>query len=285
MAQCLSPFYVKKWQYIHYMKQVMEIKVPVACGKCPECVARRVSGWSFRLMQEDKVSETAFFVTLTYDTKHVPLTRNGFMTLNKRDCQLFFKRLRKAVSKVRPDLSIKYYLAGEYGGRTSRPHYHVILFNAPDTKFVEEAWGLGAIHYGDIREESVGYTMKYLDKVKSIPAHRNDDREPQFGLMSKGLGANYITDNIVDYHKADLLNRMYCTTKDGKKISMPRYYKNKIYTEPERDAINEHQAVEIPKREQAKRDAYVGDYDRDMQENAFAKFEKQKKAAAKRDKL
>lgn len=38
---------------------------------------------------------------------------------------------------------------------------------------------------------------------------------------------------MIKWHKADLNNRMYCTTSDGKKISMPRYYKNKLYTPTE----------------------------------------------------
>jgi len=32
------------------------------------------------------------------------------------------------------------------------------------------------------------------------------------------------------WHKSDLENRMYVNLEDGKKIAMPRYYKDKIYT-------------------------------------------------------
>lgn len=42
---------------------------------------------------------------------------------------------------------------------------------------------------------------------------------------------------MVKWHKADLDSRMYCNLKDGKKITMPRYYKNKIYTEQERERL------------------------------------------------
>lgn len=162
----------------------------VPCGKCPECTARRVSGWSFRLMQEEKNSISAHFITLTYDTNHVHITPNGFMGLKKRDLQLFFKRLRKAHAK---DLAfggkrIKYYACGEYGGRTLRPHYHVILFNAK-CELIQGAWQLGSVHYGKVSGASVGYTLKYISKPSKIPMHRNDDRLKEFALMSKGLAA------------------------------------------------------------------------------------------------
>ena len=67
------------------------------CGKCPNCYARRISGWSFRLMEEDKVSSSSYFITLTYDNP--PMSENGFMTLKKSDFQKFMKRLRKLIQK------------------------------------------------------------------------------------------------------------------------------------------------------------------------------------------
>lgn len=184
-------------------------------------------------MQEEKRSTSAWFITLTYDTKYVPITKHGFLSVNKKDCQLFFKRLRKAHDD---DVKIKYFLAAEYGSKTFRPHYHIILFNA-DVKKIDPAWQQGQVHYGQVSGASIGYTLKYMSKPQRIPMHRNDDREPEFRLMSKGLGANYLTEQMVDWHKADLDNRMYCNLIDGKKISMPRYYKDKIYNEWERKRV------------------------------------------------
>lgn len=226
MASCLTPYHVKN--------KIQNCTIPVPCGKCPECAKRRISGWSFRLLQEEKVSTSAYFLTLTYDTTKVPITRNGFMTLDKRDCQLFFKRLRK----LHPaNSNIKYYLAGEYGGKTKRPHYHIILFNA-DIKLIDPAWQMGQIHYGLVEGASVGYTLKYISKPSRIPMHMNDDRVKEFSLMSKGLGAAYVlNEKFLSWHHADLDNRMYCNIEGGKKIAMPRYYKEKIYTEIERKRI------------------------------------------------
>lgn len=204
----MSPFYVNT---------KLERSVPVPCGKCPDCLKRRASAWSFRLMQEEKQSLNAHFITLTYDTKHVPITRNGFMSLSKRDLQLFLKRLRKVSPR---GIKIKYYAAGEYGGNTKRPHYHIILFNA-DLEKIQPSWQLGHVHYGTVSSASVGYTLKYISKPRKIPLHANDDRVPEFALMSKGLGENYMTPEMVKWHLDDASNRMYVNTVDGKKSQCP----------------------------------------------------------------
>lgn len=204
---------------------------PVPCGRCPKCRAARASAWSFRLMCEDKVSSSSLFLTLTYDTAKVPITQNGFMTLDKRHVQLFMKRLRK-----RNATRLKYYCAGEYGEKYLRPHYHMILFNA-DIKTIQPAWDYGQIHYGKVEEASVGYCLKYISKPGRIPMHRNDDRLPEHSLMSKGLGISYLSEAMRQWHMDDMETRMYCNLMDGKKIAMPRYFKQKLYTDEQRKMI------------------------------------------------
>lgn len=243
-------------------------QVTVPCGNCELCFKRRHSAWSFRLMQEEKVSTSSIFITLTYDTSHVPITRNGFKTLDKTSVQKFMKRLRKAHTD---DSKLKYYLVGEYGkGKTKRPHYHLLLFNA-DIKLVQPAWNLGHVHYGQVTGASIGYTLKYMTKVGTrIPMHRNDDRQPEFALMSKGLGISYINDKMINWHKADADNRMYCNLTDGRKITMPRYYKQKLYTDDERKKIGAATRQKLIEKEAQERANYVGDYDRDRTEAHLA---------------
>lgn len=201
------------------------------CGKCPTCAKRRISGWSFRLLQEEKVSSSAHFLTLTYDSRHIPITKNGYTSLDKTDVQKFMKRLRKTHSQ-----KLSYYCVGEYGSITKRPHYHILLFNARQD-LIQPAWQLGEIHYGNVTGASVGYSLKYMSKPRTNFDRSKDDRNPEFALMSKGLGKSYITPAMKKWHKADLENRMYHTIDDGKKISMTRYMKDKIYDEDEREQI------------------------------------------------
>lgn len=153
------------------------------CGNCAECVARKISAWSCRLTNEEKYCESALFLTLTYSTDFVPITPKGFMTLDKRDVQLFFKNLRKAQFGSKKG-NIKYYAAGEYGGRTNRPHWHIILFNAR-VELLQPAWDKGQIHYGTVTPASIGYSLKYISKPKKFPKHSNDDRLRECALMSK----------------------------------------------------------------------------------------------------
>lgn len=258
--------------------------IPVPCGKCPECLARRVSGWSFRLMEEDKRATSSHFVTLTYDTKHVPITRNGFMTLDKTDVQKFMKRLRKAESLISQNI-LKYYLCGEYGGNTKRPHYHMIIFNVSKISLIETSWNLGQVNYGKVSEASVGYTLKYMNKRKQIPQHRNDDRLQEFSLMSKGLGASYLTPKTERYHNADLFNRVCLTIAGGKKIAMPRYYKDKLYTESQRQQIASWGKQTAEKRDQDNRKKYGNTYERDKAERDMDAFRKLNSSSKKRDKL
>jgi hypothetical protein len=230
-TKCITPFHVKDKFTGEY--------IPVPCSKCPPCKKRRTSGWSFRLVKEGERSLSALFVTLTYNTEVVPITKNGFMNLDKADVQKFMKRLRKLSNE-----KLKYYVCGEYGTKRMRPHYHLIIFNA-DKEKVELAWTLdrrplGQIYIGDVNEASIGYTLKYMTKKGKIPIHHNDDRQKEFSLMSKGLGSNYLTDKMIKWHKNSIEERMYCNIKGNKKIAMPRYYKDKIYNEFDKVRISNH---------------------------------------------
>jgi len=230
-TKCITPFHVKDKFTGDY--------IPVPCSKCPPCKKRRTSGWSFRLVKEGERSLSALFVTLTYNTEKVPITKNGFMNLDKADVQKFMKRLRKLSNQ-----KLKYYVCGEYGTKRMRPHYHLIIFNA-DKEKVELAWTLdrrplGQIYIGDVNEASIGYTLKYMTKKGKIPIHQNDDRQKEFSLMSKGIGSNYLTEKMLKWHKNNIEERMYCNIKGNKKIAMPRYYKDKIYTDFEKIRISNH---------------------------------------------
>lgn len=285
MSRCEKPIIIRN-------KSVTRGGVQVPCGRCASCMARAVSNWSYRLLQEDKQAETSYFVTLTYGNDRIPISKAGWMDLSKRDLQLFFKRLRKwhdtNGSLGKP---LKYYAVGEYGGKFRRPHYHIILFNAKLSALIGdryaayaerglieldgkseydcEIWGyqktvikvptlkyikkrdeykvvfrrsvkpaeyFGHITVGQVSGASVGYTMKYISKTWR-PMHKNDDRTPQFSTSSNGLGKSYLTPEMIAWHKADMLNRQYCVLQDGKKISMPRYYKTLMNNLQEKEIL------------------------------------------------
>lgn len=178
------------------------------------------------------------------------------MTLNKKHVQDFFKRLRDKYYQHEKKWKIehppiKYYACGEYGGRFRRPHYHIILFNAADVP-IRQAWmdvcdyntkdhyTIGTVDIRDLTPARIRYALKYMTKESKIGKFDRDDRIKEFSLMSKGLGSNYLTDAMINWHKADFNERMNIVIEDGHKIAIPRYYKNKIYTEEERKKLAWH---------------------------------------------
>lgn len=131
-------------------KNIVEF-IQIPCGQCIGCRLEYSRQWANRCMLELEYHDSAYFVTLTYDDDHVPVSYYGdpdtglatpSLTLRKRDFQLFMKRLRKAF----PDDHIRFFASGEYGSQTFRPHYHAIIFGlhlddlilykkSPDNKF------------------------------------------------------------------------------------------------------------------------------------------------------
>lgn len=205
--ECMKPMYLSK----------QEMLVP--CGKCPFCAATRRADWATRLEYEARLHLVKKFVTLTYANPH--LTWNhGVPQLNKRDLQLWFKRVRNSGYRIR------YYGVGEYGSKTFRPHYHVILFGDVPDDVIRQSWPLGQVHIGNVSQASIMYTLGYIvNKNWKHVTHR----VPPFSLMSRkpGLGHNYLSRAMMEWHKADRRNYVLV---DGVKRHLPRYYKTKIFS-------------------------------------------------------
>ena len=214
--------------------------IGVPCGKCPECVRQKTNAWTFRINLHLQITSNPLFITLTYDKKNLPTTvdkQTGEIlqipTLNPRDVQLFLKKLRNEYNKISPK-KISYYLCGEYGTIRGRPHYHMLLFNMDSPAILQNCWGRGFVHSRPLLDGGISYTLKYMGKLTT----RSDGQVREFSRMSKGLGSNYLTDNVVDMHVNDL-SRCYITLAGGIKIPMPKYFKDKIYTTDQREAITD----------------------------------------------
>lgn len=251
--------------------QVWTHDVEVPCGKCPICKRRRVDDWVTRLIAEEKVSSSAYFCTFTYNTDNVPISENGFMTLNRRHFQLFMKKLRK-----KENAKIKYYMAAEYGTDSDRPHIHAIIFNLDDynllyneeriSKRLTEIWSMGNVDVRSISVDRMAYTVGYINKEKRIPVHSRDDRVKEFSRMSKNLGESYLTDEVVRYIENN--NGTNGIQRNGRKMALPRYYRkkveklgkfnNKLYIETVQQRLLEKEEKEIKrvKKENPKRDEW-----------------------------
>lgn len=175
-----------------------------------------------RLTEEWKRSISAAFVTLTYDQYFVP--KDG---VEKEHVQLFMKRLRKNYGERK----IRYFAVGEYGTKTGRPHYHLLLFSGGEIEeSVDRSWrdrdgrAYGITHIGKVSTASIQYCTKYV-------IQRGGELENQnlpFRLMSRayGIGGHYLTDDMVRWHRENEANY---TWMYGEKRRLPRYYKEKIW--------------------------------------------------------
>jgi hypothetical protein len=201
----------------------------VPCGKCPKCKRKRQSEWVFRLSQEQKVSKSAAFITLTYDDENLPKSFNGHATLQPDHLTNFWKRLRKINNSSKP---IRYYAVGEYGTKFQRPHYHAIVFNINHTILqhndkLQNIWSHGSIDIAKSEGASQRYTLGYIMDTKWNPTQDDDDRYPQFSRKSQKLGINFLTPDTINYYNQRELPAIILP--GGNFMHMPRYYKEKIF--------------------------------------------------------
>lgn len=145
----------------------------VGCGSCPACRAEYARQWSIRNVCESLSHTYSYFLTLTYDDDHVPLTDGDIPTLRFNDVSAFIKRLRNYGT-------CRFFACSEYGGHTLRPHYHVLLygFELTDLKpfsrsgsnmtfyspFLNQLWGHGYVNVADFSAESAAYVSGYAAK-------------------------------------------------------------------------------------------------------------------------
>lgn len=168
--------------------------IPFPCGQCLSCRINRRRIWTLRLVLERFCHKDAAFVTLTYSPENLPV--GG--TLVKEHVQLFLKRLRKSFPSP-----LRYFCAGEYGARTFRPHYHLIIFGlAPgNDSLLSKSWGKGLIHCGSFSLDSASYVAGYVTKKH---VHKNDPlkRLPEFILSSRrpGIGFGAVSDLCETFH-------------------------------------------------------------------------------------
>lgn len=248
----------------HFIKPLEEHKYPadqivqLPCGQCVGCRIQYSREWANRCMMELQYHESSYFVTLTYDDAHVPRsyypdpnTGEAFtsLTLSKRDFQLFMKRLRKKFCNQK----IRFFMAGEYGSNTFRPHYHAIIFglhlddlqlyskspqgfcyyNSPS---LQACWSdndgnpIGYAVVAEVTWETCAYTARYVMKKlngKEANFYSDFNIQPEFTLMSRkpGIARQYYDDHP-DIYKKEYIN--VSTEKGGLKFKPPRYF-DKLY--------------------------------------------------------
>jgi len=205
------------------------IALKVPCGRCAGCRLEHSRQWAMRCMHEKRLHRDSAFLTLTYDNKHLP--SGG--SLVKRDLQLFMKKYRRMAGT-----GIRFFACGEYGEKTARPHYHVLLLNSDlqdkqyakmagsfrlyFSKSLREIWDKGDHYIGEVTFDSCAYVARYcMKKITGPPAEAHyKGRQPEFIVMSRrpGIGAGYFEryGHEIYAHDSVIIN--------GVATSPPRFY-------------------------------------------------------------
>lgn len=253
-----------KYEDLMYNPKIMLIP----CGQCIGCRIRQREDWTTRIELEarDYPKEEVWFITLTYDDEHVPgmIVKTGeimrkvqytwkpgekrpesVQILLYEDIQKFLKRLRKAYRG-----KLRYFVAGEYGEQTARPHYHMILYGWRPTdlenlykihhngyytsKWLTDLWNMGQIQIAQAVPETYRYVAGYVTKKmyeidgKKANAYYELGQTKPFACMSlkPGLGDHYYQE-----HKAEIWRQGYIQCTNGKRAQIPRYYEKQMEAE------------------------------------------------------
>ena len=262
---CTSPIQIyNRASRISARGQSLLFTVP--CGKCEECKKNKAAEWSLRSYFQHKECLSkggyTYFDTLTYSNSHLP-KHFGIAHFSKSDVQNCLHKLRTYLTRAGFEVkdNLKYFVTSEYGGKTHRPHYHVIFYiTIPDLdvktfwQYLNKSWTFGFIdRYANCTSRvvnsiaAINYVSGYVQKdqewtnvVERKLARLNrigaaarleanlKDYEP-FHIQSKGYGAAFLDFTSLD----EIITNGYIIIPDRqyliKNYAIPEYYKRKLF--------------------------------------------------------
>lgn len=216
--------------------------VPVGCGKCMECRKKKKNEWNVRLLEEVRDDNKGKFITLSFSEEELSYleqeiqyedeTIEGYDLENKcakLAIRRFLERWRAETGK-----SVKHWFVTELGQtKTERIHLHGILWT-DDLRTLQKAWKYGRVWVGlYCTERTVNYMVKYISKTDKL----HEEYKPII-LTSPGVGSGYMKHPNANNNrfKGEKTTETY-RTRQGFKKALPIYYRNKIYTEQEREQL------------------------------------------------
>ena len=206
-----------------------------------ECRKQIAKHWRTRLIEEVRNDKNGIMVTLTFSNESImKLSRDKRVQelkgydkdnkIGKLATRLFLENWRAKYGR-----SLKHWLVSELGsGNTEHLHLHGIIWTNENFEKIREKWKYGYVWKGDyVNESTASYITKYLFKKDKI--HEN---YKSIILTSPGIGGSYIKrkDAELNKYKPGETIETY-RTRTGHKMSIPIYYRNKIYSEEEREKL------------------------------------------------
>ena len=234
------------------------------CGRCIDCRLKKSKVWAVRCLNELEYWNEACFVTLTYNDFTLPKlinTDTGEIkpSIFREHIREFNKRLRRHFDKIVDKRKIKIYYCGEYGSKTGRPHYHLLIFGFKPTdlhyyrhdklgfplynsRLLDSLWyqkyditpkkdyyrhkylrmQRGYVVVGDVSFNSCAYVARYILKKQQKDSERYEAQNQEFLGTSNGIGKRWFYDN----YKTMYANG-FITYKKGDnffKCPIPKYY-------------------------------------------------------------
>ena len=219
-----------------YDNRVLYVEIP--CGNCIECRKKKSRDWQIRLAEELKEWKKPIFITLTFNpTELKKILKENYI---QNECNAvcgyavrhFLERWRKKYKK-----SLRHWLITELGHEnTERIHLHGIIFSNEkiSTEELQKIWMYGNIWIGEYCNlKTINYIVKYVTKIDTD--HKGFNGQI---FASPGLGKTWYDKQDKQRYKYKQNKTIdYYRLETGNKIKLPKYYKNKLYTEEERELI------------------------------------------------
>lgn len=220
--------------------------VPIACGKCMECCKAKAREWQIRLLEDIKTNKNGKFITLTFSNESIKKickleevkATEGYDKDNKIATiavRMFLERWRKKYSK-----SVRHWLITELGHNgTENVHLHGIIFTNESYNTIKDLWNYGYIWPRDnttktwVDNKTINYITKYVTKIDI----QHKYYKPKI-LTSPGIGHAYTDNNrskINKFNETETIETY--RTESGHKIALPIYYRNKLYTDEEKEKL------------------------------------------------
>lgn len=258
--RCLHPLIRKYITPLDGKEHVQECP----CGKCIACLHNEQDSWAIRLRETCFAYKDFVYDTLTFNEQSITYFDVTSEVMDERriispeswkllerykwydketgelkyyapaiDRQVIRDWIRQGRElfvhhhKYRPD--IKYFVVEEYGPKTSRPHFHLLMFGMPKSdyiKFFKKKW---RNQYGFTKTQFIEagtdkdrdcitrYVSKYVSKgVFESPLVKDGFSPKPFRSISHGIGEEYLQNSIFDWFRSDiaLFYRDLCCNMD-----------------------------------------------------------------------
>lgn len=211
-------------------------RVMFKCGTCVECRRERGNSWKIRLSEEIKEHKKSMFVTLTFSDDSIAELIEACEGVDEANA-VATKAIRRMLERIRKDTgkSVKHWFIVEIGGSsTERIHIHGIIFGEDWTnQKLQGYWKYGRTDIGyECSERTIAYITKYLSKVDKV--HKDFI---SVILTSPGIGKAYIEKHRSTHVFREEKTTTQYRTPQGTMVSLPCYYREKLWTEEEREEL------------------------------------------------